>query len=414
MDILLIPGLWLNGASWDAVLLGLERAGHRPHPLTLPGMESRDADRSAITLDDHIKAVVAAIDAIPEGKVVLVGHSGGSGIAWAAVDARPDRVARAIFVGGLPSPSGSTIADAFPAANGEIALPDFAEFEDADLVGLDDAGRANFRERALPSPERVVTDVLALADERRYDVPVTLMCPEYTSAMVREWAAKGAGPLSEVPNIEHVDYLDLPTGHWPQFTRPDDLATAIVSAIHFPADRRIDDEGRPEPPPNGNELETLVGFLEFQRATFAWKCSGLGETGFRATTAASTLTLGGMMKHLALVEQGWFSRSLHGHAYGPPWNDVDWAADRDWEFHSANDDSPDDLWALWRASLIASRAQLAEALADSGLQHRSARTWPDGTAVSVRWILAHMIEEYARHNGHADLIRESVDGQTGE
>ena len=414
MDIILVPGLWLDGASWAAVLPGLERAGHRTHPLTLPGMESGAADRSAITLRDHVAAVVAAIDAIPDAKIVLVGHSAGSGVAWAAVDARPDRVARAILVGGFPSPDGGALADPFPAANGEVALPEWSDFDDADLIGLDDADRTAFRARALPSPERVTTDLQQLSDERRYAVPVTMVCPEYTSAALREWVAKGISSLSEVPKIQHVDYLDLPTGHWPQFTRPEDLATAIVSAVHFPADRRIDDNGRPEPPPNGDELAMLVGFLEYQRATFAWKCRGLDAVGLRATTAVSTLTLGGMMKHLALVEQSWFSRSLFDRDWTPPWDDVDWKADRDWEFHSADDDSPADLWALWHASVVAARTQLDEALAAGGLDHRAKRTWPDGTAVSVRWILAHMIEEYARHNGHADLIRESVDGQTGE
>jgi uncharacterized damage-inducible protein DinB len=279
---------------------------------------------------------------------------------------------------------------------------------------LDEAAQARFRERALPSPVQVTTDLQSLSDTRRYEVPVTLLCPEYTGAALREWVAKGVGSLSEVPRINHVDYLDLPTGHWPQFTRPDGLATAIVSAIHFPADRRIDDDGRPEPPTNGDELATLVGFLEFQRATFAWKCAGLDAAGLRATTAASTLTLGGMMKHLALVEQSWFSRSLHDRDWTPHWDGVDWKADRDWDFHSAQNDAPDELWKLWYASLVSSRAQLDEALADGGLDRPAKRTWPDGTAVSVRWILTHMIEEYARHNGHADLIRESVDGQTGE
>ena len=414
MDILLIPGLWLDAASWDAVLPGLERAGHRPRPLMLPGMEARDADRSAITLRDHVAAVVDAIDSSPDGKVVVVGHSAGSGVAWAAVDARADRVARAIFVGGFPTPDGGAMADPFPAENGEVPLPDFADFDDADLAGLDDAGRARFRERALPSPEQVINARQTLSDARRYDVPVTMVCPEYTSAMLREWVANGAAPVSELPKIKQVDYLDLATGHWPQFTRPDDLATAIVSAIHFPADRKIDDEGRPEPPTNGDELATLVGYLEYQRATFAWKCRGLDAAGLRATTGVSTLTLGGMMKHLALVEQSWFSRSLHDREYTAPWNTVDWKADPDWEFHTAADDAPGDLRALWGASVVAARAGLEEALADGGLDRPAKRRWPDGTTVSVRWILAHMIEEYARHNGHADLIRESVDGQTGE
>jgi pimeloyl-ACP methyl ester carboxylesterase/uncharacterized damage-inducible protein DinB len=414
MDILLIPGLWLDGASWAAVLPGLERAGHRLHPLTLPGLESRDTDRSTITLRDHVAAVTRAIDAIPHGKLVVVAHSAGSGIAWAAVDARPDRVARAILVGGFPTPDGAQIADAFPAVGGEVPLPDFTQFDDADLVGLDDAAQEQFRERALPVPEKVITAAQTLSDDRRYDVPVTMICPEFTSAMVRDWLAGGAPPLRELPRIKHVDYVDLPTGHWPQFSRPDALASAIVSAIHFPADRRIDDQGRPEPPPNGDELQTLLGFLEFQRATFAWKCAGLDAAGLRARTAASTMTLGGMMKHLALVEQSWFSRSLHDREYSAPWNAVDWQADRDWDFHSADIDPPDELWRLWYAALVASRADLAEALAAGGLDRPAKRVWPDGTSVSLRWILLHMIEEYARHNGHADLLRESVDGATGE
>jgi pimeloyl-ACP methyl ester carboxylesterase/uncharacterized damage-inducible protein DinB len=414
MDILLIPGLWLDGASWADVLPGLERAGHRPHALTLPGMESRDADRSTVTARDHVAAVVAAIDALPDGKVVVVGHSAGSGIAWAAVDARPDRVARAILVGGFPSPDGGALADSVPATNGEVPLPDFADFDEADLVGLDDAGRTRFRERALPSPEGVTTGRQALSDDRRYDVPVTMICPEYRSAMLHEWIDSGAASLSELPKIKHVDYLDLPTGHWPQFTRPDDLATAIVSAIHFPADRVIDDQGRPEPPTSGDEQATLIGFLEFQRATFAWKCRGLDRAGLQARLAPSSLSLGGMMKHLALVEQSWFSRSLHGRPYTAPWSDIDWTADPDWDFESAVDDAPQDLWRMWDAAVVSSRASLQEALPDGGLDRVAERGWADGRKPNVRWILAHMIEEYARHNGHADLLRESVDGQTGE
>jgi pimeloyl-ACP methyl ester carboxylesterase len=105
MDLILIPGLWLDGASWDAVVPALEQAGHRTHALTLPGMESRDADRSGITLRDHVAAVVRLIDALDpaDGKVVLVGHSGGGAIAYAAVDARPDRVARVVCVDSAPS-----------------------------------------------------------------------------------------------------------------------------------------------------------------------------------------------------------------------------------------------------------------------------------------------------------------------
>ena len=176
----------------------------------------------------------------------------------------------------------------------------------------------------------------------------------------------------------------------------------------------IDNHGRPEPPQAADETSTTLGFLEYQRATLAWKCAGLNAAGLRATVGASSMTLGGLLKHLAYVEDNWFSRSLHGRDKAPLWQAVDWKADPDWDWHSAAEDSPQQLLALWQAAVDRSRALVAEALADGGLGRLAQRTWPDGTAPSLRWILVHMIEEYARHNGHADLLRESVDGQTGE
>ena len=230
MDIILVPGLWLDGSSWERVVPALERAGHRTHPLTLPGMESREADRSRITLRDHVDAVVAAIDACgPAGKVVLVGHSGGCGIAHAAVDARPDRVARAIYVGGFPVGDGGTVADGYPAVNGEVPLPDWSAFEEEDLADLDEEGRRAFRARAIPSPARVVGDPQRLSDERRYDVPVTVIATEFTADMLQGWIERGMAPVREFTRIREVSYVDLPTGHWPQFTRPEELARAILA-----------------------------------------------------------------------------------------------------------------------------------------------------------------------------------------
>jgi pimeloyl-ACP methyl ester carboxylesterase len=233
MDIILIPGLWLDGPSWDDVVPVLEKAGHRAHALTLPGMERRDADRSRITLRDHVDAAVRAIDAVdPErGKVVVVGHSGGSGIAYAAVDARPDRVARAIYIGGFPTGDGGTIADPFPAENGEVPLPDWSSFGEEDLVDLDERALADFRARAIPSPARVISDPQRLSDERRYDVPVTVIATEFTTEMLRGWIERGLAPVREFERIRDVEYVDLPTGHWPQFTRPVDLAQAILRAL---------------------------------------------------------------------------------------------------------------------------------------------------------------------------------------
>jgi uncharacterized damage-inducible protein DinB len=176
----------------------------------------------------------------------------------------------------------------------------------------------------------------------------------------------------------------------------------------------MDEHGRPEPPIAGDETATLVGFLDYQRATLAWKCAGLDAAGLDARVGASSMTLGGLLKHMALVEEAWFWRSLHGRERQPPWDAVDWNADPDWEWHSAAEDTPEQLFALWQQAVERSRSLLAEALAGGGLEQPARRTWPDGRAPSLRWILCHMIEEYARHNGHADLLRESVDGQTGE
>ncbi len=177
----------------------------------------------------------------------------------------------------------------------------------------------------------------------------------------------------------------------------------------------LDEHGRPEPPVAADEAGTLLGFLDYQRATLAWKCSGLDAAGLRATTAASTMTLGGILKHMALVEYGWFSRSLHGLEYAPPWDAVDWDDDPDWEWRTAAEDSPEELFALWRRAVEQSRADVARVLdSGDGLGRPAKRIWSDGRSPSLRWILCHMIEEYARHNGHADLLRESVDGATGE
>ena len=126
------------------------------------------------------------------------------------------------------------------------------------------------------------------------------------------------------------------------------------------------------------------------------------------------MTLGGLLKHMAYVESDWFSRVLFERDKQPPWDAVDWTADPDWEWHSAADDTPEQLLTLWQDAVTNSRALVAEALPNGGMDQLAKRTWPDGGSPSLRWIVVHMIEEYARHNGHADLLRESVDGQTGE
>lgn len=232
MHIILIPGLWLDGASWDAVVPHLEAAGHTPHPLTLPGMESKDADRSRVTLQDHVDAVVAAVDALDpaDGKVLVVGHSAASALAFAVVDARPDRVARGVYVGGFPAADGEALVGWATPVDGEIPMPDWSEFDEADVRDLDDEARGRFSARAIPSPGHLATDVLHLTDDRRYDVPATAVCPEYTPEQLRAWIEGGEAAVQEFAKIRELDYVDLPTGHWPQLTSPEALAAAIAAA----------------------------------------------------------------------------------------------------------------------------------------------------------------------------------------
>jgi uncharacterized damage-inducible protein DinB len=179
-------------------------------------------------------------------------------------------------------------------------------------------------------------------------------------------------------------------------------------------DITIDEQGRPEPPNAADEVTTLLGYLDYQRATLEWKTRGLGAAGLGAHLAPTSMTLGGLLKHLAWVEDYWFSRRLHGNDPAPPWDLVDWAADENWEWTSAALDTPEQLRTLWQDAVARSRSLVAEALDDGGLDRLARRPWPNGEAPSLRSILVHMIEEYARHNGHADLLRESVDGETGE
>jgi len=230
MDVILIPGFWLNGDSWGVVTQRLRDEGHTAHPLTLPGMESVDADRSGITLRDHIDAVIAVVDSLPAG-VVLVGHSGGGSIASAVVDARPDAVSRVIYVDSGPLGEGDSINDELPVVDGEIPLPDWDVFEDADLTDLTDELRAHFRAIAIPTPARVASDMQVLSDPRRYDVPVTVICCEFPAAQLQEWLNGGMPFLAEFAAVKDRTLIDLPTGHWPQLTKPTELAETIVAAL---------------------------------------------------------------------------------------------------------------------------------------------------------------------------------------
>ena len=179
------------------------------------------------------------------------------------------------------------------------------------------------------------------------------------------------------------------------------------------SDATIDDQGRPEPPLAADEAATLVGFLDFQRATLEWKTRGVDDQGLRRPLPShpSGMTLAGLLKHLAYVEDYWFSEVVGGAGSVEPWASVDWRADGDWDWHSATEDSGEELRALWEASVARSRAVVADGLTDLGA---TSPAWGGKAHVSLRWVLTHMVEESSRHNGHADLLREVVDGQVGE
>jgi pimeloyl-ACP methyl ester carboxylesterase len=243
VHVILLHGFWLDGSSWDPVLPALEAAGHRPHPLTLVGAEgaggaggaggAEGAGGRAVGLRDQVEAVVALVDSLDpaDGTVVLVGHSGGGAVAHAVADARPARVGRVVYLASEPVGDGHILGEDLPEVDGMVPLPDWSVFDDAMVADLDEEQRASFRARAVPVPVGVARGVQRLGDARRYDVPATVICCEYPSEMLRGWVAEGHPGAAELGRIRDVTYVDLPAGHWPQFTRPGDVARVLLEAI---------------------------------------------------------------------------------------------------------------------------------------------------------------------------------------
>ena len=223
MDIILIPGLWLTGSAWDAVAGELAVLGHRPVPVTLPGQG--DGSPGA-TLDDQVAAVVGAVDAA-DGTAVVVGHSAAATLAWLAADARPDRVATVVLVGGVPAADGQPYFDGLPAADGRLPFPGWEPFEGPDARDLDEDARRRFERAAVPVPEAVTSGRVQLRDERRYEIPVVLVCPEFTPEQAREWIA---ADVPELTRARRLSYVDIDSGHWPMFTAPAELARLLATA----------------------------------------------------------------------------------------------------------------------------------------------------------------------------------------
>ena len=172
--------------------------------------------------------------------------------------------------------------------------------------------------------------------------------------------------------------------------------------------------GRVEPPIAGDEESALLGELERVRSYIAWKCGGLDADALNKRLPPSTMTLGGLLKHLALVEDSHFARLLFDHPPGPPWDEVDWDSQPDWEWESAAENTPTELMEMWQGAVERSRRIVADALTEGGLDRLGLYVSSSGGSPNLRRILLDLIEEYARHVGHADLIRESIDGLVGE
>lgn len=229
MDIILIPGLWLDASSWNEVTPTLERAGHRVHPLTMPGVGAPASESADIGIADWVSAASAALDALP-GQAVVVGHSGGGNVAWGVADARPDRVARVIFVDTVPPPSGNGISE-FAIVDGVVPFPGWDHFPDEDVSDLDPATRERTAPLTHSVPARVPTDEIVLHDPARYRVPVTLLMggldQETFEGMIDQW-----GPYAdEYHAIDDAEVVEIGSGHWPQFSVPERLGELIHAAI---------------------------------------------------------------------------------------------------------------------------------------------------------------------------------------
>src|ERR1700761_1177216 len=224
MEILLIGGLWLDASAWDAVVPPLTARGHRVTAVSLPG---QGAEPAQATLEDQRAAIVAAIDAAG-GPALVVGHSAASTLAWMAADARPELGIGAVMIGGFPSGDGATYAAFFPMADGVMPFPGWEPFAGPDSADLDSDAREAIAAAAISVPEGVAAGTVRLADERRYTVPVTLICPEFGPDDARAWV--DGGDVPELTRATSVRYVDIDSGHWPMFTRPDELARLIDAA----------------------------------------------------------------------------------------------------------------------------------------------------------------------------------------
>ena len=228
----LVPGFWLGAWAWDEVAAHLSVAGARPRPLTLPGLEAPDAARAGLHLEDHVDAVIAALREPAGRPAVLVAHSGACAPVTMAVDRAPELVRRVVYVESGPLPDGAAVEPGLDPAATVLPLPTWEEFaaKGTSLDGLDEERLAVFRRRAVPHPAGPAREPVRLRDERRRDVPVTLVASSFTLEQVHGLVAAGHPWFAELARL-HVDEVALPTGHWPMWSRPRELADVLLAAL---------------------------------------------------------------------------------------------------------------------------------------------------------------------------------------
>lgn len=234
--LILVPGHWLGAWAWDEVRVELAAVGLDAHAVTLPGMDPDDPHRAQRTLSEQAAAIVELIatkeGAHPERRAVLVAHSGANGPVSLVLDQHASLIERVIWVDSGPLSSGTAFAPNLPAEVTELPLPAFGVLaEQASLDGLSGAVLARFRDRAVAEPGPVLREAVSLAQPARREVPTTLVCCSIPSAQVLELARAGHPMFAEVAELSEVRVVDLPTGHWPMWSRPRDLADVIRAEI---------------------------------------------------------------------------------------------------------------------------------------------------------------------------------------
>jgi pimeloyl-ACP methyl ester carboxylesterase len=231
-SIVLVPGFWLGAWAWDEVAGLLRDEGLEVEAMTLPGLESAEVDRSAITLTDQVEAICSVVGSKPD-PVVLVVHSGSGFPGYAVTDRMPDRIAAAVYVD-----TGPGVGAMNPDFEGdEYPLPDAEQLaEEENLDGLSESQLATFRDRAIPQPGAALREVIPLTDEARLDIPTTVICTAFTSDQYRDAADEGYAFVKGLNELRDVTYVDLPTSHWPMWSRPADLAAVIAEVTKSVSD----------------------------------------------------------------------------------------------------------------------------------------------------------------------------------